>query len=193
MIHRKLFPSHLEPLMERLYRHDKVTFHHSIRVAVLSQRLTFALGYDKAEAERVRIAGLLHDVGKLLVDGRTLRKTGQLTDGEWELVQQHPVFGLEVLGEYGITDRMILDAATYHHERMDGSGYPYALSGGEIPIVAQIIGITDSFDAMTQHRPYQQPISELDAVRELSKNKQQYNETFVAVLVNDYQLRTVMM
>ena len=101
----------------------------------------------------LRYAGLLHDIGKLAVEDRILRKAGPLTPEEREAIKQHPVVGAAILGSAG-SFAALVPAVRHHHERFDGTGYPDGLAGEAIPVEARILAVADAFDAMTSDRPY---------------------------------------
>jgi HD-GYP domain-containing protein (c-di-GMP phosphodiesterase class II) len=132
---------------------DRYTRGHSDRVAHLSAETARALGFSPDEVERVRIAGIVHDVGKIGVPESVLCKPGRLTDDEFERIKQHPEIGFRILeGIPGLQD--ILPGVLHHHERYDGRGYPHGLAGDEIPLLARIIAVADTFDAMSSNRAY---------------------------------------
>jgi hypothetical protein len=139
---------------------DEATGEHVTRVGDLSAELGLRVGLSVAQIEDLRFAGMLHDVGKLHVPDRILRKPGKLTRAEWRVVQQHTIWGERILGS---TDgfEMARAIARSHHENMDGSGYPDGLSGDAIPFVARIVRIVDVFDALRSDRPYK-PAWELE-------------------------------
>jgi HD-GYP domain-containing protein (c-di-GMP phosphodiesterase class II) len=122
-------------------------------VAHLSCRLAAALGLDEHSAERVRIAGLVHDVGKIGVPEAVLCKTGRLTDEEFALIKTHPEIGHRILKDIPHFDD-VLPGVLRHHERWDGKGYPGGLAGEAIPLVARILALADTFDAMSSTRSY---------------------------------------
>ncbi len=137
---------------------DEYTSGHSERVALYSRRLGRALGLDESECERLYLTGLVHDVGKIGVSGTTLRKTGKLTDKEFEEIKRHPEVGWSILQELEQL-RYVLPGVVYHHESYDGKGYPDGLAGEDIPRDGRIIAIADAYDAMTSDRPYRQGMS----------------------------------
>ena len=106
------------------------------------------------DLDRLRISALLHDVGKIGVDDRVLKKPGQLTEEEFELMKQHPTKGANIMRPVAQLKEM-LPGIELHHERMDGGGYPYGLQGEQIPLMARIIAVADTLDAITTNRPYQ--------------------------------------
>jgi HD-GYP domain-containing protein (c-di-GMP phosphodiesterase class II) len=132
---------------------DRYTCGHSERVSLLAMQLAAAAGLDEATCERVRICGLVHDVGKIGVPESVLRKPGRLTDEEFEQIKLHPVIGHRILRDIPqLSD--VLDGVLHHHERWDGAGYPQGLVGDATPLFARIIGIADAYDAMRSTRTY---------------------------------------
>jgi HD-GYP domain-containing protein (c-di-GMP phosphodiesterase class II) len=148
---------------------DPYTCGHSHRVAVLSRRLAQEHKLPAERVERVYLAGLLHDIGKIGVAEATLCKPGRLTDAEYEDVKKHPGLGARILGGIRQLDDVIA-AILGHHERPDGRGYPQGLSGKEVTLEARIIGLSDSFDAMTSDRTYRKALPLPAAVEELRRH-----------------------
>ena len=132
---------------------DPYTAGHSRRVALYSKMIAECLGYSEEEQEEVYCAGLIHDVGKLGIDNRIINKQGRLTDEEYEEIKKHPVMGYKILKKISIRGNFAY-GAKWHHERIDGKGYPDGLSGDEIPEIARIIAVADAYDAMTSKRSY---------------------------------------
>ena len=150
---QQMFEGTIQSLVSALDAKDTYTSGHSSRVAQLAVELAQRLGFDEEGVSRIRMAGILHDIGKIGVEDSVLRKPGKLTDEEFEQIKQHPVLGYEIL--QGIRQfRKILPAVRHHHESWDGSGYPDGLSGESIPRDAQVLAVADAFDAMTSDRPY---------------------------------------
>lgn len=148
-----MFEGMIQSLASALDAKDTYTRGHSGRVAELSVELARRLGYDQETLDRIRMGGILHDIGKIGVDDSVLRKPGRLTDEEFEQIKQHPMIGYDILK--GIRRfAPILPIVRNHHESWDGTGYPDGLAGDEIPRDAQIAAVADSFDAMTSDRPY---------------------------------------
>jgi HD-GYP domain-containing protein (c-di-GMP phosphodiesterase class II) len=134
---------------------DQYTQGHSERVAMLSYMLAKEVGFSEEDAERIRISGLVHDLGKIGVPENVLCKPARLTDEEFDLIKQHPSIGHEIIKD--IPDLQdLLPGVLYHHERWDGRGYPEGLSGGDIPRMARIMALADTFDAMSSNRAYRQ-------------------------------------
>lgn len=151
---RELFLGSIRMLAAAIDEKDPYTRGHSGRVAKYSLAIGEALGLTADELDNLRISALLHDVGKIGVDDRVLKKPGQLTDEEFGLMKQHTVKGANIMRPVAQLKEMI-PGIELHHERMDGKGYPYGLSGDQIPIMARIIAVADTFDAITTNRPYQ--------------------------------------
>jgi len=152
----------LHSLIASIDAKDPYTSGHSRRVAEISKRLAVLSGFDARRAERVYLAGLLHDIGKIGMPENVLHKAGRLTDEEYAEVKCHPEVGAAILSGIRQTGD-VLPGIRYHHERPDGRGYPKGLAGKEIPIEALIVGLADGFDAMTSCRTYRQAMP-LEAV-----------------------------
>ncbi len=133
--------------------HDEYTCKHSLRVAKMGRRLAVWAGLGAAQAERVRLGSLLHDVGKLGIPRRTLTKTGALSARERAEIEQHPRIGARILDQVASLD-YLAPTVRYHHEWPDGSGYPDGLPGNEIPIEARIVAVADVYDSLLYDRPY---------------------------------------
>lgn len=168
---------------------DKYTSGHTQRVtnyAMMVARQMTASGsaeFPESFFENLYVAGMLHDIGKIGVPEAILNKTGKLTPEEFEIMKRHTLHGVEILKPLSEL-RDSLDGVKYHHERYDGKGYPDGLRGEAIPIVAAIIAVADTFDAMTTDRPYRKGLSIEEAVREVKKNSGiQFNPKVAQALV----------
>jgi len=161
------FQQDLVKAMVRLLEiHDPYTRGHSESVAYLSEKIALSMGFEKEAAERVYWAGLVHDIGKILIPSQILTKPEKLTREEFALIKEHPGWGWKVLETFeDLKD--VAQFVKYHHERMDGSGYPENLSGDEIPLVSRILSVADSFDAMTSDRTYKKKMNIEEAKKEL--------------------------
>ena len=148
---------------------DPYTCGHSERVAITSREIARHLGLSEQKIEWVYLAGLVHDIGKIGTPEHILRKEGRLEPEERQILQRHPGVGGHILE--GIKRlEPIREAVVHHHERLDGSGYPDGLKGGEIPLLARIVGLADAFDAMTSNRPYRPMLPFEHVKREIERN-----------------------
>lgn len=167
---RNLFLQTVAALSEAVDAKDRYTSGHSRRVAEYARMIAERMGRSKEEQEEVFQAGLLHDIGKIRIPAEIINKPGRLTDEEFALIKIHPVTGYHILHEIS-EDTLIAVGAKYHHERYDGRGYPNGLTGEQIPEIARILGVADSYDAMTSNRSYRDALPQ-DVVRaELEKGK----------------------
>jgi HD-GYP domain-containing protein (c-di-GMP phosphodiesterase class II) len=163
--HRRLQNSILQSLLglaNALEAKDEYTRGHSDRVAALANRLAMAAGCSVRQATTIAQAGLLHDLGKIAVPERILRKPGPLTDEEWGVMRRHPLTGAHIVAplEFFADGALVV---RHHHERHDGSGYPDGLAGDGIPLGARIVAIADVYDALTSARPYRSALSHAEA------------------------------
>lgn len=153
-----------------LERRDKETEGHSQRVTTMTVRLARLMGISDIELIDIRRGALLHDIGKIGIPDSILLKPGPLTEDEWLIMRQHPVYAYEMLSPI-IYFRESLDIPYYHHEKFDGSGYPRGLVGEKIPLSARIFSIIDTFDALRRERPYKPAFTleqTLEEIRSLS-------------------------
>ena len=148
-----LFEETTEALANAIDAKDKYTHGHSTRVAALSRIIAEEAGLTEEECAQVYFAALLHDVGKIGVPDDIINKPSGLTDEEFEQIKQHPVLGNQILSSIKQSPYLSV-GAHYHHERYDGKGYPEGLAGTDIPRIARIIAVADSYDAMTSTRSY---------------------------------------
>jgi HAMP domain-containing protein len=151
---RELFIGSIRMLAAAIDEKDPYTRGHSGRVAKYSTLIGQELGLSTDELDKLRISALLHDVGKIGVEDRVLKKPGALTPEEFGLMKQHTVKGANIMRPVSQL-KEVLPGIELHHEHIDGRGYPYGLSGSQIPLMARIIGVADTLDAMTTNRPYQ--------------------------------------
>lgn len=145
---------------------DRGARSHNLRVARLCVHIGRQLSMSAGELRLLARAGLMHDIGKLGIPEAVLSKHSALDEAEWSLMRSHPEIGLTLLDRAGQSSREVL-AVLYHHERLDGSGYPYGLMGESIPLEARIVAVADTYDALTSDRPYRKACSQSDARRVL--------------------------
>ncbi len=160
----------LKSLISSIQARDHYTEEHSRRVTDEAVRLAVSMNCPLKDIESLKIAGVLHDVGKIAVPDSILLKAGKLTDEEYMIIKNHPTIGENILKPIMLLDkeRRIVQC---HHERWDGKGYPTGLKGEDIPYLARIMAVVDSFDAMTNNRPYRSAMSKEKALEELIVNK----------------------
>ena len=177
---RELFIGSIRMLAAAIDEKDPYTRGHSGRVAKYSTLIGQELGLSAQELDKLRIAALLHDVGKIGVEDRVLKKPGALTPEEFELMKQHTVKGANIMRPVSQLKEM-LPGIELHHEHIDGRGYPYGLRGPQVPLMARIIGVADTLDAMTTNRPYQ---SAMDIDYALNRIKALAGSKFDGAVVN---------
>jgi HD-GYP domain-containing protein (c-di-GMP phosphodiesterase class II) len=170
---RDLFLGSIRMLAAAIDEKDPYTRGHSGRVAKYSMIIGDGLHLSTEDLDRLRISALLHDVGKIGVDDRVLKKPGKLTEEEFDLMKQHTVKGANIMRPVAQL-KDVLPGIELHHERMDGCGYPYGLQGDQIPMMARIIAVADTLDAITTNRPYQSAMDldyALERIRSLAISK----------------------
>ncbi len=145
---------------------DRYTSGHLMRVSDIAGLISEEMGMGGEPTEKIRFAGLVHDIGKIGIEESVLTKKGKLTDEEYAHVSAHSIIGERILG-LAINDEEILKVVRNHHERYDGAGYPDGIYGEDIPLGARILAVADTYDAMTSDRPYQKAASHREAVAEL--------------------------
>jgi len=166
---------------------DDYTIQHSLNVSILSSFLAELHGLSSEDILRIGHAGLLHDIGKSLIPKEILLKPGKLTKDEFIVMKNHSILGYELLIKNGIVDEYILSATKMHHERLNGIGYPYGLKGDNISLAAQIVAITDVFDAISSKRVYKNPQTIITAYQELRDSA--FNNELNASLVFKFLAR----
>ncbi len=171
--------------MEGLGLRDPTETRHGAAVASYAKAMAIELGCDEDEQEVIHLAGLLHDIGKFTWSDRVLHPT-QLSDADWAVIRRHPQDGAMMVGKFDGFGP-VADAILYHHERMDGGGYPAGLIGSEIPLASRIIAICSTYDTMTTRETYGPPMSPEEAMAELRKIAgtqldAELVETFIALL-----------
>lgn len=166
---------------------DPYTAGHVERVRRLALSLGFALGWDSEEIILLEFGAILHDIGKIVVPRTVLRKTGPLTEEEWELMHQHPDAGARMLE--GVDHlKAAIPYILHHHEWWNGCGYPNGLGGEEIPPQGRMLAIVDAFDAMTTNRPYHASMTAREAFAEIERMKGVYFDPHMAdVFMKSYK------
>ena len=172
-------------LIEGLRRRDSYSYSHAISCSALGAAFGRHMGFDEETIFSLAAGGLLMDVGKTRLPESLLRYQGSLAPGEVDIVRSHVRQGLEIVAESNITNQDVLDIVRTHHERHDGSGYPDGLVGNVIPITGRMLGIIDSYDAMSSARPYRAAISRHQALRQIYAAR---NSLFHAEMVEQFQV-----
>jgi putative two-component system response regulator len=185
---REAYESSLTMLANAIEARDRYTRGHVERVTAYAVLLAKQLGWQGKRLEELRFGAILHDIGKIHVRETVLRKKGPLDASEWEEIKQHPKIGAAMVKDIPYLMPAI-PAIKYHHERWEGGGYPYGLSGDEIPIMARIVSVADAFDAMTSSRAYQEARSlEMAYGDILNGMKKYYDPNVVAAFTRAWEL-----
>jgi len=163
-----------------LLKMSEVISEHSRRVSLLAVLIGRVLELSHEEIQDLKLGGLLHDIGKMSISQGILKKPGKLTNDEFALVKIHPVLGGNFV-EAICYPRKIIDMVRYHHERLDGSGYPFGLSEDLLPLSSRIIAVADVYEAMTATRPYRPALSVREAFEELGQ-PDKYDQAVVRAL-----------
>lgn len=188
-------PSNIFDMLHSLRQYDDATYVHCINVALISNIIGQWMKMSDSDVQLLTQAGLLHDVGKLLIPGNIISKPAKLTASEYSLVQTHPQEGYKILKNLDLNQH-VKNAALMHHERCDGSGYPLHLTASQIDPFAKIVAIADVYDAMTSARVYRGPLCPFVAISLFeSEGLQKYDAdtimTFLVNIVNTYLLNRV--
>jgi HD-GYP domain-containing protein (c-di-GMP phosphodiesterase class II) len=158
-------------LLSLVNEKDPFTFHHCCRVGRGSRKLAKAMGLNEFEQAILEYSGLFHDIGKVKIPLEILIKPGRLDRDEIEIIKSHPALSAEMIQHLDHVPffRFMLPGVKYHHEKVEGTGYPNSLSGDDIPLFARLIAVVDAFDAMTNARPYRNPLPIEKAVHEIKE------------------------
>lgn len=184
---KELFLGTIRALAQAIDAKDPYTRGHSVRVNRYSVLLARQLGMSDEQIADIHVASLMHDVGKIGIHDKILQKPGKLTPGEFEVMKTHTVKGAQIMSPIRQMQRVIPGLRS-HHERWGGGGYPDALEGDEIPLMARVIAVADAFDAMTTHRPYQKAMSFAQALERLNVLKVvAFDERIVEAFNRAYQ------
>ena len=158
----------IDLIMNTLYEKNNREMLHSKRVSEICEAIAVKMNFDKSDVNQIRLAGLMHDIGKIGIDEQILNKPGKLTDLEWSEIRRHSEIGYRILSSVNEFSE-IAEYVLSHHERWDGGGYPKGLKGEQISLKSRIIGIADAYDAMTCDRTYRKGLSVEEAVEEIMK------------------------
>ena len=158
-------------ILSHFIARDSYTKNHSYRVSRYAQKIAETMKMDLSQIEDIRLAGLLHDLGKLKVSAEVIHKAMKLTDDEFSSVKEHPQQGVAMISAFGGPLKRIIPLILYHHEWYDGHGYPDGLSGEAIPLGARILAVADVYDALLSHRPYRPALGIDKALKEIEENK----------------------
>lgn len=185
-LHQKLVGTFREittTLADALEKRDHYTGGHTNRVREYSMAIGVRMGLSGEELDNLLLSSVLHDVGKIGVDDAVLRKNGKLDKGEWMQMMKHTEIGADIL-KHVRSMSSVIPGVQYHHERIDGVGYPGKLKGEMIPLIARIIAVADAYDAMTSDRPYRKALSVGEAVAELERCREtQFDSDVVSAFV----------
>lgn len=177
----------VESLAEAIEKKDRYTGGHTKRVVHYSMCIAKYMNLTSGELERIRLAAVLHDVGKIGIEDKILKKGSELTAEEWKVMQTHPDQGWDIMCRVkGLKD--VIGGMRYHHERWDGKGYPLGLKGEEIPLVARVISVADTYDAMVSTRPYRKGLDPKKAFDEITRHGgTQFDPTVVRAFEQAFQ------
>ncbi len=176
-----------EALLHSIEKRDPYMAGHTKRVVALSETIAHYLQLHPEDKQNLKIAALLHDIGKIGVEERILTKKDKLTEAEYKEIQKHPLIGVEIIGNcHYLKD--VIPGMCYHHERTDGNGYPDGLKNTNIPLLARIIAVADAYDAMTTDRPYQMALKSGEAIAELERcTGVQFDAQVVSAFIQAYE------
>ena len=175
-----------QALVQSLEKRDPCMAGHTKRVVFISEIIARYLHFSPEEKEKLKIAALLHDIGKIGINEEILAKEGKLTASEYTAIQQHPLIGVAIIGKNEQL-KDVIPGMCYHHERTDGNGYPEGLKDTNIPLLARIIAVADAYDAMTTNRPYQKALSKDAAISEIKRcSGIQFDQEVVQAFIQAY-------
>jgi len=184
---QKQFIQVVEAMADAIGKKDAYTGGHTKRVGIFSEMIGKELGLSFEEMNDLKLSAVLHDVGKIGIEDKILKKEAPLTADEFEVMKAHPRLGDEILGHIESL-RPVIAGMKYHHERPDGKGYPYGLKGDEIPQIAMIISVADTFDAMISNRPYRKGLPPMIAYEEIkSCSGTQFSPNVVDAFVRAFE------
>jgi putative nucleotidyltransferase with HDIG domain len=171
-------------IIKTLFNRSQREKEHSIRVSKLCKIIGEAINLSETDINLLKIAGYLHDIGKIVLEESLLNKVNSLTAQDWQEIRRHPITGFRILSSSDSTSKLA-EYVLYHHERWNGSGYPNGLKGEEIPLISRIIAVTESYDEMVNEATYKKAMNKEIAINELLKNAGvQFDPDIVDVLIN---------
>jgi HD-GYP domain-containing protein (c-di-GMP phosphodiesterase class II) len=184
---KKSFYDTVEALAEAIEKKDRYTGGHTKRVVYYSTCIAKYMDITSEQLERIRLGAILHDIGKIGIEDKILKKEAPLTPDEWKVMQKHPEIGHDILDNVeSLKD--VIGAMKYHHERWDGKGYPLGLKGEEIPLVARVVSVADTYDAMVSTRPYRKGLDPKIAFDEIVKYRgSQFDPIVVDAFVKAFE------
>lgn len=172
----------LRALADRYFAHDLEGRGHAESVARLAYRIGAGFGLDRTELLALAVGALLHDVGKLAIPAAVLEKPGGLSEVEWDFVRDHPLAGEQLVSSHLLPDTVVA-IVRWHHERVDGLGYPDGIAGEQIPLAVRIVTVADAYEAMVSARPYSPARTQADALAQLLDHAgKQFDASCVAML-----------
>jgi HD-GYP domain-containing protein (c-di-GMP phosphodiesterase class II) len=178
-----------DALLKRLKHTRPETYYHSARVSRVSRTIGRAFGFDDARLKQLCYAAVLHDVGKILVPEAVLSRPRKPTPTELFILHKHPSFGALLASYFNLPAELRI-RTQHHHERWDGRGYPHKLGGEDIPLMARIVQVADTYDAMVSDRPYRKALTHEDAARELRKEEgKQFDPCVIEAFLDTHPLR----
>jgi HD-GYP domain-containing protein (c-di-GMP phosphodiesterase class II) len=184
---KKNFYETVEALAEAIEKKDRYTGGHTKRVVYYSMCIAKYMNLAPDQLERIRLGAVLHDVGKIGIEDKILKKQAPLDEAEWTVMQTHPEIGFDIMNRVeGLKD--VVGAMRYHHERWDGAGYPLGLKGEEIPMIARVVSVADTYDAMVSTRPYRKGLDPKIAYDEIIKHRgTQFDPVVVDAFIQAFQ------
>ncbi|HEX8772119.1 MAG TPA: HD-GYP domain-containing protein [Pyrinomonadaceae bacterium] len=175
-----------ESLIKRFKRARPETYYHSVRVSRLSRRVGCAFGFDEERLKKLCYTAVLHDVGKILVPEAVLNRPRKPTRTELFILHMHPSFGALLASYFNLPAELRI-RTQHHHERWDGKGYPHKLGGEDIPLMARVVQVADTYDAMVAQRPYRKPLSHNEAAAELQRHSaKQFDPRIVEAFLDTF-------
>jgi putative nucleotidyltransferase with HDIG domain len=191
LLHQDAQEINIFDMLLNMHNKDESVYSHCIDVALISNVLARWLHFSEADQMMATACGLFHDVGKFMLPTGVLRKPGKLTPEEFEIVKTHTTEGFHLLGRYNSIPEPVKNTALMHHEKCDGSGYPYGLTGDEIDKFSKIVTIADIFDAMTSERVYRSAMCPFTVIKYfeddgIQKYDMKYILTFLENVSNSY-------